>query len=339
MRPQVRAYDRVLSSARDENLYNLYPEATFSGLSGALPVGHAFPSAFERLGTLPFRQKAVVRAFWTTKDSALLANLEPEWLVLRPPFVGTLEDLPGLELVRTEEDRSLYKVQAVSLPPDVPVPGLKLKKATFPSHRLDVETVCNVSLTLSGDAAWQGTTRLVYEFVDVQSGEAVEAWDRFAQPLEFELRPGVPTTVSTTLVTPHSQGRYRLVARIGGEATEITSEISVGHRDLVSGLRIASVKALDPVTPGQVTRFSLRLRNPSKEKLVTSRPLLAAVTAKSDASLHLVRDFQELALEIPAGGETEVILPAVVPDNPNGFELTLIPRDGWVVMDLPALSE
>ena len=31
-------------------------------------------------------------------------------------------------------------------------------------------------------------------------------------------------------------------------------------------------------------------------------------------------------------------LPAVIPENPNGFQLMLIPRDGWIIMDLPALS-
>ena len=340
-RSEVQAYDRVLSSARDENLYNVYPEATFSGLFGALPIGHAYPSTFEGLGTLPFRQKAVARAFWMTKDARLLANLEPDWLVLRPPFVGTLEELPGLELVRTEEDRSLYRVSEMKLPPETPIPGLTLEKVEFPKHRLDVETACTVALTLrqASGKAWEGETRLTYEFVDMKSREPVEAWDRFSQPLDLRFEQGASVTVSTVLVTPHLQGRYRLVVRVGGEVMTMSPEILVGNRDIVSQLRIVSVRALAPVTPGTITRFQLRLKNGSTHDLVTSRPLLAAVVPKTDTSLHLVRDFQELSLNVPAGGEVEVTLPSVVPESPNGFELMIVPRDGWVVLELPALSE
>ena len=88
----------------------------------------------------------------------------------------------------------------------------------------------------------------------------------------------------------------------------------------------------------EVDDVALQLHNPTPARLRTLRPLLAAVTPKEEISLHLVRDFQELHLDIPAGESREVVLPAVVPENPNGFQLTLIPRDGWIIMDLPPLS-
>lgn len=340
MEPKVKAGDKILSTARDENLYNIYPEATFSGLSGGLPIGHAFPSPFEGLGTLPFRQKAAARAFWHSHRPALLANLEPDWLVLRPPAPASLESLPGLELVRTEQDRALYRVTPQTLAPNTPVPGLSLEGIELGSEVLDVETVRSVELTLRNGSSqpWRGSTQLVYRFVELETGQPVELWDAFAQPLELDLEGGETTTVSTVLVTPHAFGRYRLVACIGGVEMEKGLEIQVGNRDLVAGLRIVSVQALDPVTPGQVTRFRLRLRNPSRAPLKTSRPLLAALVAKSDRSLHLVRDFQELHLDLAGQGEVEVELPSVVPEEVNGFELMLIPRDGWVILELPPLS-
>ena len=341
MAPLVQAGDRILSTARDESLYNVYPEATFSGLAGGLPIGHAFPLAFEGLGTLPFRQKAVSKAFWFGKDPALLANLQPDWLVVRPPTVDGLDKVEGLELVRTEEDRSLYRVKAAQLPPDRPIPGLEIESWRIEgAGELEVETVYPAELTLRnrGEKSWSGLTSLVYELETSNTKQPVEAWDRFVQPLQVTLPPGESVKVRTLFVTPHEEGLFRLKARVGGQLLPFEQSLVLRNRATVKALKIASVRALDPVTPGQVTRFALQLHNPTPARLRTLRPLLAAVTPKEEISLHLVRDFQELHLDIPAGESREVVLPAVVPENPNGFQLTLIPRDGWIIMDLPPLS-
>lgn len=334
---QARRRETLLTNSREENEHNIMFNSSFLGLSGLRPVGHTLPLPFERLGTRPFRATAAARAFWATFDPDLLRALAPDWLYLRGQPAELLTGREGLELAFRQDDlHSVFrvKVEPLRAGPDAPA-GLALKTLTLPSD-LETEQVVSATATLVGGGTANLDTTLSYELSDAE-GKPVEAWERFLQPVRLRGGGDGPTTVRFHLVAPHLEGSYRLRLRVGSELLPGEANLAVGTRARLWGMKLVSARPLDPLVPGQVARFQLRLRNDRSSVVRTSAELLAALLPVVEGrSLHEARDFQTLRLEIPAGAEREIELPVVVPEVTNGFEMMLLPRDGWGIWTLPA---
>jgi hypothetical protein len=337
---QAAKDDRLLTNFREENEFNVYFESAFVGLGGGRPVGHTFPLPFERLGTRPFRLSAAARAFWSSLDPALLSNLRPDWIYLRGRPAQDLAGIPGLELVHQEDaEHSIFKVSFPTMEIGPPVPNVRLAKLALPPL-LEVEQHLRVRLTLvnPGTSKVVVNTTFSYDMLDSQ-GKSVDPWERFLQPVALSIPAAGQQTVTVHFVTPHQEGEFRLIARLGPDSVPGDTPLKVGTRRTVTGLELLSAQPLDPLVAGQVARFRLRLGATSSSEVSSQRPLLAALVPKDDRRpLHEVRDFSELHLNITAGGQTEVILPVVVPEVTKGFELMLLPRDGWAIWQLPPAS-
>lgn len=334
---QVSFGEKLLTNFRDENEFNIYFESSFLGLCGLRPVGHTFPLPFERLGTRPFRQNAATRAFWASLDVSLLGSLQPDWIYVRGRTSEELEGLAGLSLAHREDEKhALFKVEVPSLQEGEPVAGVRFERLELPTP-LAVEQYVLAPLTLRnvGTEPIKAETTFLYELID-RDGVLVEGWERFLQPVKLELLPGERQVVQVHFVAPHQEGEYRLRCRLGSESVAGEQPVSVGTRRLTSALEVLEAEPLDPLKAGQIARFRVRLKNPSKEKLGPETMLAALVAKEPSVPIHLVRDFSEVLLVIPAHGETELVLPVVVPEVMNGFELKLLPRDGWNVWELPA---
>ncbi|MGE0490672.1 MAG: hypothetical protein AB7S38_15815 [Vulcanimicrobiota bacterium] len=317
--------DRLLTNPRDENYFNVYFEAAFAGLCGVHPVGHTFPLPFERLGTWPFRQQAAARAFWASRDVALLGNLRPDWIYLRGG-----EPLP-LEPAFQVGDRILYRVSSPPLEAGPPA-TLALDAWHLPS-RLEVEQYHSLELELSNPTSrqLQLQTTFHYELL-APDGKPVEPWERFYQPVSLKLAANGHQQLALHFVAPHQQGTYRVRAWLGSQPLASEFALEVGNRQLVEALELRSAEPLDPLVPGRVARFRLSLASPAE--LTTSRPLLATLARQVEQPLYKVRDFQELSLSLEPGVEQQVEVATVVSDQP-GFELMLLPRDGWCIWPLP----
>ncbi|MCA9792238.1 MAG: hypothetical protein KC910_10605, partial [Candidatus Eremiobacteraeota bacterium] len=245
--PRMGEGDRLLTNPRDENYFNVYFEAAFAGLCGAHPVGHTFPLPFERLGTWPFRQKAAARAFWASRDLALLGNLTPDWIYLRGGEPLPLE--PAFELGQ----RILYRVSVEPLKPGPPA-ELAVEEWQLP-HHLEVEQYHRLGLRLTNPtpAPLELETTFSYALLDAE-GKPAEPCERFYQPISLALPPGGQQSLELHFVAPHQQGNYRVQGWLGSQALSSQLEIEVGNRQAVESLELLSAQPLDPLTPGQVAR-------------------------------------------------------------------------------------
>lgn len=329
--------ERLLTNFREENEFNVYFESSFVGLCGLRPIGHTLPLPFERLGTRPFRLSAAARAFWASGDAGLLGNLSPDWIYLRGVPAALLRAVPGLKLVYQEDDRhSIFRATVPRLEMGGGSPEVRLVEMALPD-RLEVEQYMSVPVTLAntGSQALHLSTTIGYGLRDAE-GQQVESWESFLQPVTLDIPAGGQQVLPLHFVAPHQSGRYRVELRLGPDLLAGEAAVEVGTRGHVSALELVWAQPLDPLVPGHVARYRLRLRA-AKDGVHSVRPVLAALVPKdSQRPLYEVRDFSELRLDIPARGEAEIVLPLVVPERIDGFELMLLPRDGWGIWELPA---
>ena len=247
-----------------------------------------------------------------------------------------LKGVAGLTLAHQEDpEHTVFKadVPALEVGEGAPVRVESLKLPAL----LEVEQYLSASLTLrnSGSQPIKLDTTLSYDFLDGK-GDPVEPWERFLQPVSLNIPPRGQQTVPVHFVAPHQDGTYSVVVRVGPDVAGDKFSVKVGTRRDVTSLRLVSAEPMGPLVAGQITEYRLRLRAGPVGGVTSERPVLAAlVPTDSQRPLYEVRDFSELRLDIPAGQEREVVLPVVVPETMNGFELMLLPRDGWGRWQLP----
>lgn len=122
LREQVSPGDRLLVNFEDENNFSILYESTLTGVTGARCVGHALPLEEEKIGTTPFRKSPAAQLFWKTGRAEPLAQLQVDWLFVRAES-GPNEkppQYPAAKLVKRfregKEERLVYRVVKEELP-------------------------------------------------------------------------------------------------------------------------------------------------------------------------------------------------------------------------------
>lgn len=300
LRGRVRPRDVLVSNFSTTSYHSMKQEEAFLGLCGALPLGHALPTNFERLGTPPFRMDAPTRAFWATGDPELLRAEQPDWVYYQTTERGVPPN--GLaKVLETSDSQGRYEIYRFTLPElhrdnlgADEAAGLRVEKFE-PTGPLTTEAYLPGKLLLRSEKSIAGSFLLEYRFPEHPLEKGL------TQPVNLNLGSRGEESIPIHFVTPHHSGKFEVefVLRTGSR------EIVLGHREIVvdnkaawdklrlsleskdeSGLRITVENGGE--LPVRVDGFARVL--PEDEVYLDLQPVSFSLAAKESVSLKLFWD-------------------------------------------------
>ena len=213
LRSQTEPGARILTNRLDGRPGGLWPDAITAALSGAFPVGHAFPprSQVTPHGNPAFLPNTVATAFWATGNWDLLEPQKVSWIVadsdkLSPEVVKAIEAVDhkrfGKRLVakvpESQDDLGQHSPEVTIL--EAPFKELRLGHS-YPLEVRVANPASSTRVTLSMDQPE-------------------------VEPLSFLVEPG-NHDLEWTLVTPHDEGTYRATLRDSADRELASFDFSV----------------------------------------------------------------------------------------------------------------
>lgn len=301
LREVLKSRDVLVSNFALTSYHSMKQEEAFLGLCGALPLGHALPTTFERLGTPPFRMDAPTRAFWATGDPELLRAEPPDWVYYQSTERGRAPE--GLDKILERSDsHGSYEIYRFDLPElslsqidEDTLAGLELGEF-IPDESLVTERYLQSRLSIQSEKPLEGNFLIEYRF----PGQPLEKG--LTQPCGLKLEPSVSRAIPLHFVTPHHSGRFEV---------EFVLHHSSGEH--VLGRQVVSVDNASAWSKLKVTwksrereRFTVEVENqgelpisvdgfagvlPENPAGLDLQPVRFRLAAKERTVLHLFWDF------------------------------------------------
>lgn len=320
----ARPGDKFLTNFREQNFDNMMEEDTLVGLSGVQPLGHSLTLKYEPLGTPPYRQNAMARAYWTSGDEDLLRNSPPRWLYYRSSSPGVRpKESEHVKLVSRAQDEfgevCLYRAtlepfghEAAGRDPEASVVSLSGMENLRPEDYRKATIV----LKNEGKNRLRGESVLVYRF----SGEPNE--EGLSQVIRLDVAPGGRQHIPFHFVAPHHAGRHRVEFSLGASqavAGQFAIEVELGP-DLKM-LDISPFLASEALKAGRAVGLELEVVNNGTENVDFDG--LASLRLDAGERAPVPDDFQPLTLSLRPGERRKMTLYLVAPEKPGTWPLSL----------------